>query len=53
MAAILDSGAVVTWGNPDFGGDSRQVHEPLRNIQLFQATPSAFAVIQESGAGLG
>ena len=26
FAAILESGAVVTWGDPGYGGDSSQVH---------------------------
>ena len=50
FAAILDSGAVVTWGDPDHGGDSSQVQDQLRNIQQIQATDSAFAAILESGA---
>ena len=29
FAAILESGAVVTWGDPTYGGDSGQVQEQL------------------------
>ena len=29
FAAILESGAVVTWGRAVCGGDSRKVHEQL------------------------
>ncbi|CAJ1442868.1 unnamed protein product [Effrenium voratum] len=47
---ILESGSVVTWGNPDCGGDSSQVQEELRHVQRIQATHPAFAAILESGA---
>ena len=50
FAAILESGAVVTWGDPEHGGDSSQVQEQLRNVQHIQATRRAFAAILESGA---
>ena len=38
FAASLESGAVVTWGGPDFGGDSSQVQEQLRNVEHIQAS---------------
>ena len=51
FAAILESGAVVTWS---FGRDSRHVQGKLRNVQHMQSTQSslggAFAAILESGA---
>ena len=50
FAAILESGAVVTWGYPEFGGDSSRVQEQLRHVQHIQATAGAFAAILESGA---
>ena len=50
FAAILESGAVVTWGNPRAGGDSCQMQEQLRSVQQIQATDTAFAAILESGA---
>ena len=43
-------GEVVTWGDPKYGGDSRQVQAQLRNVQHIQATQNAFAAILESGA---
>ena len=43
---------VVTWGHPDFGGDSSQVQDQLRNVQSIQATQCAFAAILESGSVL-
>ena len=42
FAAILESGAVVTWGDPHYGG--------LRNVKAIQATACAFAAILDSGA---
>ena len=50
FAAVLESGDVVTWGDPGFGGDSSLVQEQLRNVQHIQATDYAFAAILESGA---
>ena len=50
FAAILESGAVVTWGRADYGGDSTQVQEQLEKVQHIQATKYAFAAILESGA---
>ena len=50
FGAILESGAVVTWGNPRAGGDSSQVHEQLRNVQHIQSVADGFAAILESGA---
>ena len=30
FAAVLDNGSVVTWGDPEDGGDSGAVEEQLR-----------------------
>ena len=38
---------VITWGDPECGGDCSQVQKQLRNVQHIQATGNAFA---ESGA---
>ena len=47
--ALHDHGdEVVTWGDPGYGGDSRQVQEQLRNVQ-HQANDYAFAAILGSG----
>ncbi|CAE7645312.1 HERC2, partial [Symbiodinium pilosum] len=32
FAAILESGAVATWGHPEYGGDSRHVHCQLMSV---------------------
>ena len=45
FAAILDNGSVVTWGDPDNGGDSSVVEEQLKDVQHIQATACAFAAI--------
>ena len=50
FAAILESGAVVTLGDPQRGGDNGQVQEQLRNVQHIQASQGAFAAILEFGA---
>ena len=50
VAAILEYGAIVTWGHPDYGGDSSLVQEELRNVQYIQATRFAVAAILEYGA---
>ena len=33
FAVILEDGTVVTWGRPDFGGDSSGVQDQVRNAQ--------------------
>eukprot|EP00435_Cladocopium_sp_Y103_P034528 s2108_g8.t3 len=43
-------GSVVTWGDPDEGGDSSTVRDQLRSVQDVQATQDAFAAILEDGS---
>ena len=50
FAAIVADGSVVTWGNPDDGGDSSQVQHQLKDVQLVQATYGAFAAILADGS---
>jgi alpha-tubulin suppressor-like RCC1 family protein len=50
FAAILADGSVVTWGDPDFGGDSSQVQDQLKNVHQIQATESKFAAILFDGS---
>ena len=40
---------VVTWGYPDFGGDSSEVQEQLEGVQQIQANNGAFAAILADG----
>ena len=47
-ALYVRGGSVVTWNDPDFGGDS-QVQKQLRSVQI-QATFRAFAAILGSGS---
>ena len=51
FAAILESEAVGTWSDSDYGGRLRsQVQEQRRNVKQNQAAGRAFAAIVESGA---
>ena len=43
---------VVTWGSPEWGGDSSQVQAQLKNVQQIQGNDRAFAAILESGAAV-
>ena len=45
FAAILANGSVVTWGDPDSGGDSSEVQPLLKGVQQVQASLGAFAAI--------
>ena len=48
--ALWTSDSVVTWGHPEWGGDSSAVQDQLRNVQKIQATGGAFAAILEDGS---
>jgi hypothetical protein len=50
FAAILADGSVVTWGDPDYGGDSSEVEDQLQNVQQIQGTQNAFAAILADGS---
>ena len=50
FAAILESGAVVTWGWADWGRDSSQVQEQLKSVKRIQSSGGAFAALLDSGA---
>ena len=41
---------VVTWGDPDDGGDSSEVQDLLKGVQQVQATTGAFAAILADGS---
>ena len=45
FAAILADGSVVTWGEPDSGGDSSEVQDQLKGVQQVQGNDYAFAAI--------
>ena len=40
----------MTWGNPDYGGDSSAVQDQLKGVQQVQATSGAFAAILADGS---
>ena len=50
FAAILADGSVVTWGNPNDGGDSSEVQDQLKGVQQVQASDFAFAAILADGS---
>ena len=50
FAAILADGSVVTWGDPNDGGDSSRVQDQLRNVQQISGTDRAFAAILADGS---
>ena len=50
IAAILETGSVVTWVRPEYGGDSSRAQGQLRNVQHIQASSGAFVAILQSGA---
>ena len=49
FAAILSDGRVVTWGNPDCGGNSDSVQAELIDVQQVQSTFGAFAATLGNG----
>ena len=40
----------MTWGDPDYGGDSSEVQDQLKGVQQIQATDYAFAAILADGS---
>ena len=40
----------MTWGDPDYGGDSSEVQDQLKGVQQIQATYCAFAAILADGS---
>ncbi|OLQ02248.1 hypothetical protein AK812_SmicGene14917 [Symbiodinium microadriaticum] len=50
FAAILGDGSVVTWGNPEYGGDSSSVQDQLKNVRQIRASGGAFAAILSDGS---
>ena len=41
---------MLTWGNPDYGGDSSEVQDQLKSVQEVQATYRAYAAIMADGS---
>ena len=42
----------MTWGHPDYGGDSSAVQKQLRNVQHIEASARAFAAVLGDGSGV-
>ena len=40
----------MTWGEPDYGGDSSEVKDQLKGVQQVQANSAAFAAILADGS---
>ena len=40
----------MTWGDPDYGGDSSKVQDQLSNVQQICSTQPAFAAILADGS---
>ena len=49
FALFWEGGRLVTWGHPDYGGDSTSVQSQLQNVQSVQSTERAFAAILKDG----
>ena len=49
FAAITDEKTVVTWGDPDNGGDSSLVYSDLTSVTNIFSNESAFAALKEDG----
>ena len=48
---MTSDGSVVTWGNADAGGNSRDVQEQLAGgIQYIYSTEDAFAAVTSDGS---
>ena len=50
FAALREDGRVITWGNPDFGGDSEDVQDKLVDVKAIYTTSHAFAALREDGS---
>ncbi|CAE8658809.1 unnamed protein product, partial [Polarella glacialis] len=49
VAALIDGGSVVTWGDPERGGDSTAVAGQLVDVKAIVGTDSAFAALTDQG----
>ena len=50
FAAILGDGSVVTWGDPDYGGDSSAVRDKLKNVRQVLTAFGTFAALLGDGS---
>jgi len=49
FAAIKEDGSVVSWGQSDAGGDSRDVQERLLMVKQIVGSTGAFAALTAAG----
>ena len=50
FAAIQGDASVLTWGDPDDGGDCSDIQDRLVNVQKIQASLFAFAAVRGDGS---
>eukprot|EP00439_Symbiodinium_sp_Y106_P033664 s700_g4.t1 len=50
MALLTGDGSVLTWGDPERGGDCSAVHDQLVHVESLHAAPGAFAAILADGS---
>jgi len=49
FAALTNDGHAITWGDKQFGGDSKAVQSRLKNIKTIVSTRTAFAALTNDG----
>ena len=49
FAVLRKDGSVVTWGDPEYGGDSSKVQDKLHNVVAIYSADAAFAALREDG----
>ncbi|CAE7370464.1 GAE4, partial [Symbiodinium necroappetens] len=49
FALLCEDGTVVTWGDADFGADSAEVQEQLKDVQQICGSDGAFAALLADG----
>ena len=47
---LTGDGSVLTWGDPERGGDCSAVHDQLVHVESLHAAPGAFAAILADGS---
>jgi len=47
--ALRGDGKVITWGDPEYGGDSSKVADKLHNVKAIFSTAKAFAALKDDG----
>lgn len=50
FAALLDDGSVVSWGDPDYGGDDAEVRDQLTDVVQLHAGYNMFLALRKDGS---